>query len=85
MFETNFYGKVIEHDEDVVQVEQTPTILPSQPTPVGEGPPSWRHITPEQKLLSSEVLDISGNNGLVARHRGETSGRTATTALCNER
>ena len=63
MFETNFYGKVIEHDEDVVQVEQTPTILPLQPTPVGEGPPSWRYITPEQKLLSSEVLDISGNNG----------------------
>ena len=60
MFETNFYGKVIEHDEDVVQVEQTPTILPSPPA---EGPPSWRHITPEQKLLSSEVLAIPGNNG----------------------
>ena len=92
MFETNFYGTVIEHDEDVVQerftptsktsktftsegrcegrseglephLEQTPTILPPEPPPVGQGPPSWRHITVEQQLLSRHILDISGNNG----------------------
>ena len=63
MLETNFYGTVIEIDEDVVQVEDIPQILPPEPPPVGQGPPSWRHITPEQKLLSTEVLGISGNNG----------------------
>ena len=63
MRETNFYGEVIkiEHEE-IPQVGAAPTI-PPEPPPVGQGPPSWKHITPEQKFLSSEVLDISGNNG----------------------
>ena len=63
MLETNFYGTIIEiEDEDMPQVGSPPTILP-EPSPPGQGPPSWRHITPEQQELSREVLRISGNNG----------------------
>ena len=64
MNETTFYGEVIPIEpEDLASVVETPRTLPPEPPPVGQGPPSWRHITPEQKLLSTEVLGISGNNG----------------------
>ena len=64
MNETTFYGEVIPIEpEDLASVVETPRTLPPEPPPVGEGPPSWRHITPEQKWLSNEVLGISGNNG----------------------
>ena len=64
MRDTTFYGEVIPIEpEDLASVVETPRTLPPEPPPVGQGPPSWMHITREQQLLSRYALDISGNNG----------------------
>ena len=64
MTETTFYGEVVpiqpKVSESVDTISQT---LPPEPPAPGEGPPSWIHMTPEQKWLSQDVLGISGNNG----------------------
>ena len=64
MPETTFYGEVVPiqpKPSECTDMSSQP--LPPEPEVPGEGPPSWIHITPEQKLLSTEVLGISGNNG----------------------
>ena len=71
MAKTTFYGETkwiqpsaTPPEQDSIHTQaQFSQILPPEPPPVGEGPPSWRHITPEQQLLSRYALDISGNNG----------------------
>ena len=68
LVDTDFYATFVDiqpsvHAGDLIRAQQAPQTLPPDPPPVGQGPPSWRHITSEQKLLSTEVLGISGNNG----------------------